>query len=118
VIITTTGAIEGQQIDGYLGVVTGRAVARVNVVRAVVSEMRDRVGARIVAGSYVPDRPEPYQLEYSEARQRAMDDLQRVAAARGADAVIGVTVDYRTVVGGTMVVVTASGTAVRIREAA
>ena len=117
-IVTTTGGIEGQDVESYLGVVTGRAVTRVSLVRSLVSEVRDRVGGRIVAGSYAPDRPEPYQIEYGEARNRAMEDLQRVAATRGADAVIGVNIDYRTVVGGTMVVVTASGTAVRLRKAA
>lgn len=117
-IVTTTGAIEGQEVEGYLGVVSGRAVTRVSLVRGIVSEVRDRVGARIVAGTYVPDRPDPYQHEFGEARDRAMAELQRAAAAVGADAVIGVDVDYRTVAGGTMVHVTASGTAVRLRRAA
>lgn len=117
-IVTTTGAIEGQEIAGYLGVVSGRAVTRVNLVRGIVSELRDRVGSRIVAGSYTPDRPDPYQNEFAVARARAMDDLQRIASTMGADAVIGVDVDTRTEAGGTMVVVTASGTAVRLRRAA
>ncbi len=117
-IVTTTGAIEGRDVESYLGVVNGRAVARVNLVRSIVTEVRDRVGGRIVAGSYAPDRPEPYQIEYSEALSRALEDLQRVAAAQGADAVVGVDVDFRTVVGGAMVVVTVSGTAVRLRQAA
>ena len=117
-IVTTTGGIEGQDVESYLGVVSGRAVARASLVRSFVSEVRDRVGGRIVAGSYVPDRPEPWQVEYSEARNRAMEDLQRAAADRGADAVIGIDIDYRTVVGGAMIVVTASGTAVRLRQAA
>lgn len=117
-IVTTTGAIEGQEIDGYLGVVSGRATTRVNLVRGFVSELRDRVGGRIVAGSYQSDRPDPYQVEFAEARQNAMAELERAALAAAADAVVGVQVDTRTEAGGSMVVVTASGTAVRMRRAA
>lgn len=117
-IVTTTGAIEGQEIEGYLGVVSGRATTRVKVVRGIVAEMRDRLGSRIVAGSYQSARPDPYQVEFAEARQNAIADLERAAAATGADAVVGVQVDTRTEAGGTMVVVTASGTAIRLRRAA
>jgi uncharacterized protein YbjQ (UPF0145 family) len=118
VIVTTTGTIEGQQIEGYLGVVSGRAVTRVGMVRGFVSELRDRVGARIVAGPYTPDRPAPYSVELERAREYAMADLQRAAQAAGANAVIGVDIDSRTVAAGTMVLVTASGTAVRLAAAA
>ncbi len=117
-IVTTTGAIEGQEIDGYLGVVSGRATTRVNLVRGLVSELRDRIGSRIVSGTYHSDRPDPYQVEFAEARQNAMRDLERAALAADADAVVGVQVDTRTEAGGSMVVVTASGTAVRFARAA
>jgi uncharacterized protein YbjQ (UPF0145 family) len=117
-IVTTTGDVDGQNIDGYLGIVSGRAMTRVGIVRGLFSEVRDRVGARIVSGSYVSDRPDPYQAEFDQARENAMDDLQRAAAAMGADAVIGVDLEYRTAAGGAMVLVTASGTAVRLRQAA
>jgi uncharacterized protein YbjQ (UPF0145 family) len=118
VIVTTTGAIDGHEVEGYLGVVSGRAVSRVSLARGIVTELRDRIGARIVAGPYAPNRPDPYQMEFSEAREHAMADLHRVAAPMGADAVIGVDLDCGTVAGGTMVLVTASGTAVRLRQAA
>ena len=117
-IVTTTGAIEGHEIDGYLGVVSGRATTRVKVVRSIVAELRDRLGGRIVAGTYRSDRPDPYQVEFAEARQNAIADLERVAAATDADAVVGVQVDSRTEAGGTMMIVTASGTAVRVKRAA
>lgn len=117
-IVTTTGAIEGQEIDEYLGVVTGRATIRVNLVRGIVSELRDRVGSRIVSGTYQSDRPDPYQVEFAEARQSALADLERAAVKTAADAVVGLQVDTRTEAGGTMVVVTALGTAVRMRRAA
>jgi uncharacterized protein YbjQ (UPF0145 family) len=117
-IVTTTGGVQGHDIDAYLGVVTGEALVAANIVRDVVAGIRDRVGARIVSGAYERERPGPYAVEFQRARETAMRELERVAAARGASAVVGVWLDCRTVGGGSMVMVTASGTAVRLKAAA
>ena len=104
-ILTTTHAIDGQTITEYLGVVTGEAILGANIVRDLFAGIRDIVGGRSGA----------YEEELRKAREIAMEDLAQEAASRGADAVVASDVDYETVgQGGSMLMVTASGTAVRL----
>ena len=104
-ILTTTHAIDGQTITEYLGVVTGEAILGANIVRDLVAGIRDIVGGRSGA----------YEEELRKAREIAMEDLAQEAASRGADAVVAIDLDYETVgQGGSMLMVTASGTAVRL----
>lgn len=104
-ILTTTHAIDGQTITEYLGVVTGEAILGANIVRDLFAGIRDIVGGRSGA----------YEEELRKAREIAMEDLAQEAASRGADAVVAIDLDYETVgQGGSMLMVTASGTAVRL----
>lgn len=104
-IITTTPTIEGRTIRDYKGVVTGEAILGAHVFRDLFAGIRDIVGGR--SGSY--------EKSLRQARQIALDELADEAARLGADAVVGVDLDYE-VIGekGSMLMVTASGTAVNI----
>jgi uncharacterized protein YbjQ (UPF0145 family) len=105
-IVTTTESVEGRQITHYLGIVAGEAIMGVNVFRDLFSSVRDIVGGR--AGGY--------QAALRDAREAAFADLQESARALGADAVVGVDVDYE-VLGkeNGMLMVSVNGTAVRLR---
>lgn len=109
VIVTTTPTIEGRPIADYLGIVTGEVIVGANLFRDLFANIRDIVGGR--SGSY--------ERILSEARQQAIEELQAAAAARGGDAVVGVDLDYE-VIGdsGSMLMVSASGTAVRLSASA
>ncbi len=104
-IVTTTGSVEGRAIAEYLGVCAGQAVVGANIVRDVFASVRDVVGGR--SGSY--------QKVLASARDGAMEDIEAEAAALGADAIVGVSLDYE-VVGekGSMLMVVATGTAVKL----
>ena len=104
-IVTTTGQVEGRAVRGYLGVVTGEVIVGANMFRDLFSSIRDIVGGR--AGSY--------ESVLKRARTQALEELQAEAAARGADAVIGIDLDYE-VIGakGSMLMVSATGTAVKL----
>jgi uncharacterized protein YbjQ (UPF0145 family) len=104
VIVTTTPTVEGRQIGAYLGVVAGEAIMGANIVKDMFAGIRDIVGGRSGA----------YEEELRKARTIAIAELQEAAAALGADAVIGVDIDYETVGNGSMLMVTAAGTAVRL----
>ena len=103
-IQTTTPAVEGRTITEYLGVVTGEAILGANIMRDLFAGIRDIVGGR--AGAY--------EDELRKAREIAMEELAAEASARGADAVVGIDLDYETVGQGSMLMVTVSGTAVRL----
>jgi uncharacterized protein YbjQ (UPF0145 family) len=104
-IVTTTPHVEGRQIGGYLGIVTGEAILGANIFKDLFAGIRDIVGGR--SGTY--------ERELARARQIALDEMSQMAAAAGADAVVGVDLDYETVgQGGSMLMVTASGTAVKL----
>jgi len=104
-IQTTTPSVEGRTITEYLGVVTGEAILGANIFRDLFAGVRDIVGGRSAA----------YEDELRKARDIAMQELSAEAAARGADAVVGIDLDYETVgQGGSMLMVSASGTAVRL----
>jgi len=104
VILTTTPGIEGRAITEYLGVVTGEAILGANIFRDLFAGVRDIVGGRSAA----------YEDELRKAREIAMQELGAEAGDLGADAVVGIDLDYETVGNGSMLMVTASGTAVRL----
>lgn len=101
-LITTTHNIEGRQITTYLGLVTGETIMGANIVRDIFASITDIVGGRSGA----------YESKLREARQLAIYEMQNEAANLGANAVVGVDIDYEVVREG-MLMVTASGTAVR-----
>ena len=104
-IVTTTPSIEGRNIREYKGVVFGEVISGVNFIRDFAASIRNIIGGR--SGSY--------EEELITARNQAMDEMCSRAARLGADAVIGVDIDYE-VLGenGGMLMVTASGTAVKL----
>ncbi|MGE0017190.1 MAG: heavy metal-binding domain-containing protein [Bacteroides sp.] len=104
-LITTTPTIEGKRITNYYGIVSGETIIGANVFRDLFASIRDIVGGR--SGSY--------EEVLREAKETALREMQDEAARMGANAVIGVDLDYETVGGsGSMLMVTASGTAVYI----
>jgi uncharacterized protein YbjQ (UPF0145 family) len=103
ITITTTGNIEGRTISAYLGIVAGEAILGVNVFKDITAGFRNIVGGR--SGKY--------EEELRRGRDTAIEELGTRAADLGADAVVGVKVDYETV-GGQMLMVTAAGTAVKL----
>ncbi|WP_110815552.1 heavy metal-binding domain-containing protein [Pseudoroseicyclus aestuarii] len=104
-LITTTPTVEGRPVAEYMGVVTGEAILGANVFRDFFAGIRDIVGGRSGA----------YERSLREARETALKEMEDEAKARGADAVIGVDLDYE-VLGqdSGMLMVSASGTAVRL----
>jgi uncharacterized protein YbjQ (UPF0145 family) len=105
-IISTTPTLEGKTIVEYRGLVTGQAVMGANFVRDFFASIRDIVGGR--SGSY--------EKELRRARDLAVEDMAEEARAMGANAIVGVDLDYETVgERGSMLMVSASGTAVTIR---
>jgi uncharacterized protein YbjQ (UPF0145 family) len=103
--ITTTPALEGRAIQQYHGVVTGEAILGANIFRDLFAGIRDIVGGRSAA----------YEKELRRARELAFAEMEQAAAALGANAIVGVDLDYETVGGqGSMLMVTVSGTAVTV----
>lgn len=100
-IITTTNSIEGRQIAEYRGIVVGEAIMGANVVRDFFAGITDIIGGRSGA----------YESKLQDARDTAMAELEQRAAQLGANAVVGVDLDYE-VVGDSMLMVSVSGTAV------
>lgn len=104
-LITTTPTIEGHPIREYRGLVTGETIIGANIVKDIFASMRDIVGGR--SGSY--------ESVLREAKDTAVREMQERAIMLGANAIIGVDLDYETVgQSGSMLMVTASGTAVVI----
>ena len=104
-LVSTTTVIEGRPVQEYLGVVTGEVIVGANIFKDLFAGIRDIVGGR--SGSY--------ENTLRDARKTALEELQDEARALGADAVIGVDLDYEVLgQGGTMLMVSASGTAVRL----
>ncbi|MFR5995761.1 MAG: putative heavy metal-binding protein [Oscillospiraceae bacterium] len=104
-IVTTTPSVEGRRITEYKGVVFGEVIAGVNFVKDFVAGLSNFFGGR--SGTY--------EEELINARQQALDEMEQRAAQLGADAVVGVDIDYE-VLGADngMLMVTASGTAVHL----
>lgn len=104
-LLTTTNNIEGKRITQYYGIVTGETIIGANVFRDFMASIRDFFGGR--SGSY--------EKVLREAKDTALQEMTQEANARGANAVIGIDLDYETVgESGSMLMVTASGTAVRV----
>ena len=104
-ILSTTSVIEGHPVSRYIGVVTGEAIIGANIFRDMFATVRDIVGGRSAT----------YERGLAEARDVAMNEMQERAQALGANAVIGIDVDYE-VLGQNngMLMVAVSGTAVVI----
>lgn len=102
-LVTTTHTLEGRPISRYLGLVTGEAILGANIFRDIFAGIRDIVGGRSAA----------YENELRKAKDIAVQEMVQQAAALGANAVVGVDLDYETIgQGGSMLMVSASGTAV------
>jgi len=106
-IVTTTPSIEGKRIVKYLGVVTGEAILGANIFRDMFAAVRDIVGGRSAA----------YERELGKAREIALEDMEDWAEELGANAIVGVDIDYESF-GQTngMLMVSMSGTAVLIED--
>ena len=103
VIVTTTPNIEGKKITSYQGIVTGEAIMGANIFKDLFAGIRDIVGGRSAT----------YERELRRARELAMEEIKTAAAEMGANAVVGIDIDYETVgSNGSMLMVTVSGTAV------
>ena len=102
-IITTTPSIEGKPVREYLGIVAGEAVLGANIIKDLFATVTDIVGGRSGA----------YENELIKARQIAIKEMEEEAARLGANAVVGVDLDYEVIRQG-MLLVTASGTAIKI----
>lgn len=104
-IVTTTALIEGRPVQDYLGIVTGEVIVGANIVRDFFASITDLVGGR--SGKY--------EQVLARAREQALSEMQASAAQLGANAVVGVDLDYE-VLGkaGSMLMVSATGTAVRL----
>ena len=102
-LLTTTNTIENKNIVKYVGLVTGEAIIGANLFRDIFAGIRDIVGGR--SGSY--------EEVLREAKDNAVSEMEENARQLGANAVIGIDLDYETVgQNGSMLIVTASGTAV------
>lgn len=103
-ITTTTNTIEGRGIRQYLGLVTGEAIMGANVISDFMASITDFVGGR--SGTY--------ESKFAEARETALQEMEEEAQRKGADAVVGIDIDYQ-VLGANngMLMVTATGTAVK-----
>ncbi|WP_420344069.1 heavy metal-binding domain-containing protein [Paenirhodobacter sp.] len=102
-ILTTTPSVEGRRITAYHGIVVGEAIMGANIVRDLFARVTDIVGGRSGA----------YEAKLQDARDVALGELEQRAARLGANAVVGVDLDYE-VVGDSMLMVSASGTAVTV----
>ena len=104
-LMTTTSLVEGKRIVTYYGVVTGEAIIGANAIRDIFASVRDFFGGR--SGSY--------EEVLRKAKDTAMREMEERAARIGANAVIGIDIDYETMgQNGSMIMVTCSGTAVRL----
>jgi uncharacterized protein YbjQ (UPF0145 family) len=104
-IIATTNVLEGRPVQEYLGIVCGEAILGANIMKDLFAGVRDIVGGRSAA----------YERELAKARDIALREIEEQAQSLGANAIIGIDLDYETVgSGGAMLMVSASGTAVRV----
>lgn len=104
-LLTTTSGIEGQPVREYLGVVTGETIIGANVFKDFLAGMRDFFGGR--SGSY--------EKVLREAKDTSLREMEERARNIGANAIVGIDIDYETIgEGNSMIMVSCSGTAVRI----
>ncbi|MFH7244577.1 MAG: heavy metal-binding domain-containing protein [Spirulina sp.] len=107
-IVTTGPNVDGRQVIQYCGVVNGEAILGANIFKDFFAGIRDVVGGRSGA----------YEKSLRQAREMAIKEMIQAAQSLGADAIIAVDIDYESISidnGGTMLMVAASGTAVRLR---
>jgi uncharacterized protein YbjQ (UPF0145 family) len=108
-IVTTASTIEGKKIVRYYGLVCGEAILGANIFRDFFASIRDIVGGRSAG----------YERSLREARDTAINEMMQAAKEMGANAIIGIDLDYESIgigSGGTMLMVSASGTAVRYED--
>ena len=108
-LIVTTPALDGRRITRYIGIVSGEAILGANIFRDFFAGIRDVIGGRSAA----------YEEELRKAKAIALEEMESEAAALGANAILGVDLDYETIQTGSsggMLMVSASGTAVLIRQ--
>ena len=104
-ITTTTPNIEGRPIQQYLGIVSAESIIGANIFKDLLAGIRDIAGGR----------SETYERVVDEARTNAMDELIKKAQSIGANAIVGIDLDFETIgTAGSMLMVLATGTAVRI----
>ncbi|NVJ86150.1 MAG: YbjQ family protein [Algoriphagus sp.] len=104
-LITTTNSLEGYKINDYLGVVSGETIIGANVFKDFFASITDIVGGRSAA----------YERVLREAKATAMTEMEMQARSFGANAIVGIDLDYETIRDG-MLMVTASGTAVKVEK--
>lgn len=103
-ILTTTNTLDDKKVVEYIGIVTGEAIIGANLFRDIFASITDIVGGRSAA----------YEKVLRESKDNALSELEDNARKLGANAVIGIDLDYETIgSNGSMLMVTASGTAVR-----
>ena len=102
-IVTTTPSVEGKAVREYLGVVAGEAILGANLFKDIGAGIRDVIGGRSAG----------YEKDLKKARETALAEMQQAAEALGANAVLSVDIDYEALKG-SMLMDTASGTAVKI----
>lgn len=106
-LTSTTDHLQGFEITEYLGIVTGETISGANLVRDIMATVTDYVGGR--SGTY--------EDILGRSRESAMQEMQDRARLMGADAIVGVSLDYETIGGkGSMLMVTATGTAIKLRR--
>ncbi|MBO6117839.1 MAG: heavy metal-binding domain-containing protein [Bacteroidales bacterium] len=104
-ILSTTPTVEGHTIREYKGIVTGETIIGANIVKDFFAGIRDVVGGRV----------SKYEKVLAEAKDTSMEEMCERAKALGANAIVGIDIDYETLgQGGTMLMVAVSGTAVVI----
>ena len=105
-ITTTTPSVDGYRITGYYGIVFGEVITGINFLRDIGASIRNVVGGR----------SQGYEEELTKARNEAIAEMEQRAGALGAHAIVGVDLDYEVLGQGDMLMVTASGTAVKVEK--
>ena len=106
-IVTTTPSIEGYEISAYEGIVFGEVISGINLFKDMGAGLRNMFGGR----------SQGYENELLEARSKALEEMEVRAVELGADAIVGVKMDYETLgADNGMIMVTCSGTAVKIKK--
>lgn len=104
-LMTTTSTIQGKDIESYISIVSSEVILGANVVRDFLAGITDIIGGRSGA----------YENKLSEGREAALKELEQRASRLGADAVIGIDLDFETLREGMMMVI-ATGTAVKLKK--
>ncbi|MEW8970301.1 MAG: YbjQ family protein [Mesobacillus sp.] len=104
-IVTTTSTLQGREVVSYMGIVSGEAIMGANVVRDFLASVTDVIGGRSSA----------YENKLAEGREIAIREMEDKARRMGANAIIGVDLDFETLREGMMMCI-ATGTAVKIKD--